>query len=342
MRRGLWCLLIALLAAPLWCAVDDFEALKAEMALEEASRKAVVEECQKIVARHRECMEMAQAEDRLRSALRLDRTCRRLQETVASAPERQARLAARIRRFFGAEDAEGDIPQAAEQRGQWLQALEELGQFYQDAGRFLDDRRIMLQRLFEQSPPPPQFTTRCGLVMVLVNPDGRPENMFYVTNGLVSRRVFQSVLAKQDNDSDESPQGDVCFWDALDFCRELNRREGLHFTFRLLRMPEARTMSALGLKLDGASWVDAEWGEKLVEETDMQKRFGMSMKTIWDPTGCLVNGLDGGFARELPASHYSELGLLVTVGVSAGRQARLDRLRKEVSEEPETAEEGTK
>lgn len=325
---------LALLMPVLFAQSDDeFLKIKADIELEKNSNEKILSECRELLQRHKNCLDIPEAEERLRETLRINQEYNRLQVSLVEAEERQARLATRVNRLLNINEEETELPQQAQQRGQWLQEVESLGNTQRELRETLRSRQANLERILAQLPPPPKFTLECGLEMVLVKGNPRNGEMFYISNGPVTKKVYASVMSL-DGEAEDAPKGDVSFWEAMRFCQELNKKAGRGYGFRLLRAAEVKRLTALELMSEMAIWVDIPWGEKLSEDIDMQERFGVKMMTVWDPAACLTaEAEESALYKELPDSRYAKLGFVVVASWQSGWQQRFDRLQQEVTRE---------
>jgi len=263
-----------------------------------------------------------------KECLRLGKNFRLLDSSIQNGRARQVELIGLIN-LMG--ENRSLLPQEVTYINHYRQKLKDIGTEQETMQEVLKSKLRELQKYLASIPPPRSFVSTCGLKMLLL---GRSDQAFYISEMPVSEAVYQALSAfRQDGQQpcaaleQTPPQGNVSIDQAEEFCQGLSRFEG--FPYSLPERKELAWAERQKLVPDIAVWCRSKWSPDW-EELEAQKRFGISLYTVWDPRRVLNASQESGLSGELKNAAYPQLGFLVITPVRTGRQLRLQRLQAEL------------
>jgi hypothetical protein len=264
-----------------------------------------------------------------KECLRLGKNFRLLDTAIHNARARQVELIGLIN-LMG--ENRSLLPQEVTYINHYRQKLKEIGTKQETMQEVLKNKLRELQRYLASIPPPRSFISNCGLKMLLL---GRGNQAFYISEIPISEAVYQAISAFQQNEQQLSgaalkqtpPQGNLSIDQAEIFCQGLSKFEG--FPYSLPERKELAWAERAKLIPQIAVWCRSKWSPEW-EELEAQKRFGISLYTVWDPQRVLSTSQESGLSGELKNAAYPQLGFLVITPLRTGRQLRLQRLQAEL------------
>ncbi|MFA6931020.1 MAG: hypothetical protein WCT05_11895 [Lentisphaeria bacterium] len=268
----------------------------------------------------------------VKECLRIGKNFRRLDSSIQNSRARQVELIGLINLMGGNHDL---LPQEVTYINHYLLKLKEIGTEQDTMQDVLKSQLRELQKTMASIPPPPSFITNTGMKMVLI---GLREQAFYISENPVSAAVFQAISAfgkegQQPGNALEQnpPQGNITIDQAEEFCQGFSKFEG--FPYSIPERKELAWAERKRLIPPLAVWCRSKWSPDW-EELEAQKRFGISLYTVWDPRRVLSASPDSGLVGELKNAVYPQLGFLIITPARTGRQQRLQRLQAELLETP--------
>ncbi len=265
-----------------------------------------------------------------KECLQLGKNFRRLDTSIQNARARQVELIGLIN-LMG--ENRSLLPQEVTYINHYRQKLKEIGTEQETMQEVLKSKLRELQKYLATIPPPPSFISNSGLKMLLL---GRGDQAFYISENPVSEAVYRAISAFRQEGQQPGveleqapPQGGVNIDQAEEFCQSLSKFEG--FPFSLPERKELAWAERQKLIPPIAVWCRSKWSPDW-EELEAQKRFGISLYTVWDPRRVLSASQESGLAGELKNAAYPQLGFLLITPVRTGRQLRLQRLQAELLE----------
>ncbi len=265
-----------------------------------------------------------------KECLRLGKNFRLLDTSIQNGRARQVELIGLIN-LMG--ENRNLLPQEVTYINHYRQKLKEIGTEQETIQAVLKSKLRELQNYLASIPPPRSFVSNTGLKMQLL---GRGDQAFYISESPVSEAVYRAISAfRQDGQlpgtelEQTPPQGSVNIDQAEEFCQGLSKFEG--FPYSLPERKELAWAERQKLIPSIAVWCRSKWSPDW-EELEAQKRFGISLYTVWDARRVLSSSQDSGLSGELKNAAYAQLGFLVITPVRTGRQLRLQRLQAELLE----------
>lgn len=304
----------------------------AELQLQHNSNLALLDELQK--ARQALRMQAADTEKLLASALLLQQACRRFANEIDAERAKQV-------------DFKADIDQYSANHRLLRQEASYLSHHLDELRRFgIEQEKAMVQQqqilrevgnFIRTAPPPEEFVNHAGIKMQLIRPkQGQP---FYVsatviTNAQVRRLNDGDDTADTPQPAADEPYTDITYHQARECVELLSRTSGM--SYKLLSQAQVEALKGIDSysALPAATWIDGAL-TKDTPEREAQRRFKITLATLWDPSRLLAgNNADGSAAalsNELPQAHYRQLGMMVATVPAAGNIARLQRLQNEIA-----------
>lgn len=297
---------------------------------EQEAHKSNAREYEKNLSGMRSLRQIPGDEAQAKECLRLGKNFRRLDTSIQNARARQVELIGLLN-LMG--ENRSLLPQEVTYINHYRQKLKEIGTEQETMQEVLKSKLRELQKYLASIPPPPSFVSNAGLKMLLL---GRGDQAFYVSDNPVSEAVYRAMSTFREDGQQPGteleqapPQGNVNLDQAEDFCQGLSKFEG--FSYRLPERKELAWAERAKLIPPVAVWCRSKWSPDW-EELEAQKRFGISLFTVWDPRRVLSASQESGLSGELKNAAYPQLGFLVITPVRTGRQLRLQRLQADLLE----------
>jgi len=312
--------------------VNSPDDLAATFAEEQAGHEDCLKANAQVAARINELSRIVNQDDKLREILLLNQDIKELLNDLNLAAQHQASLLAWLDK---APDNRALLPQEEQARAHYRKEIDKMGREQTKLKTLLGKRQNQLRLLMGKIPPPASFTTDSGITMLLIKTG---DKSFYFSSQPVTRQEYQKVLqALRPNedgeatllDQPEAPIGELNHTQAVQFCQMLSRQEGAKANYHLPTVAELSAAANLPAP-PIAVWTATPWGDKRDDELANQKRFGIQMQTIWDPSHILTTDETQVFFRELAFAAYGKLGIMVAADVKTGNLQRLNRLQKEL------------
>ncbi|MCR4575483.1 MAG: hypothetical protein K5787_17130 [Lentisphaeria bacterium] len=286
-------------------------------------------EAGEIAAKFKSISAIDNHELRITEYLRLQKRMARLQDAIQKANERQADIAEQLR--AAVLDTKLSL-QESERLQECRQYIDEFARAQRLMSMQLKKLNGNIQAAILKLPPPPNFTTRSGLKMVLV---GTAPNAFYVSETCIPSDLFDSVRTAKALQREPVVAGHymgdnatASYQQAVAFCKWMSAYE--FNTYQIPELKQLKLLPTFNVLPAKAVWSITAWSPDDINYSRAVERFGVKFQTVWDPKH-LLSELD--FIGELPNATYKNLGFIVTTSIRTGIRQRLETLMKRVNDE---------
>lgn len=213
--------------------------------------------------------------------------------------------------------------------------MDELRLFGVQLEKMESDGKQLLQQLenaIKRQPPPATFVNAQGMAMTLIPKHGKLRPFYASTEPLTIQqwnRLAKGAQLPTLEGDDTDHAANITHPQAQSAAKWLSRQSTHPYT-----LPTAQHCKAIAKARKDFAPPCAFWlaGTPPIDYTEKEAmaRFGMTMQPIWDPSRALGKLGDEPFAADLPQAAYNDLGVMLVVDVTAGIEARLQRIAAEI------------